>query len=286
MVNPMMTNIRFSLLAAAMLLGSGGIRAQEDAEGTKDNPYLTRMPSFYISESGDKEFDAYTFYDGKKLVTVEGKLYRTTYWLKEGVAHAPSELQIRRNYITAVKNQGGTILFEGTYESFEDTRSGGTIVTAKIGKQGKELWVEVWPGNDNYTLTVLEKESMRQDVTASDMLEAINKEGYIALDIHFDTGKATIKPESQPIVNQIVALLKQNASLKLSIEGHTDNVGDAKSNKTLSENRAKTVMASLVASGISAERLSAAGFGAERPVADNRTEEGKAKNRRVELVKK
>ena len=282
----MMMTIRFGLLVAAAVLSSGWVRAQEDAEGAKDNPYLTRMPGFYISESGDKDFDAYTFFDGKKIVSVEGKLYRTTYWLKEGVAPTPSELQIRRNYIAAVKNQGGTILFEGTNESFEDTRSGGTIVTAKIKRQGKELWVEVWPGNDNYTLTVLEKELMRQDVTASDMLEAINKDGYIALDIHFDTGKATIQPESQPIVSQIVELLKQNPSLKLSIEGHTDNIGDAKSNKTLSENRAKTVMAALAATGISAGRLSAAGFGAERPVADNRTEDGRAKNRRVELVKK
>ena len=127
---------------------------------------------------------------------------------------------------------------------------------------------------------------MRQDVTASDMLEAISKDGFIALDIRFDTGKATIKPESQPIVDQIVALLKENTSLKLSIEGHTDNVGDAKSNKTLSENRAKAVMSAIVGAGVSAARLSVAGFGAERPVADNRTEEGKAKNRRVELVKK
>lgn len=144
----------------------------------------------------------------------------------------------------------------------------------------------MWPGDREYTLTVVEKELMRQDVTASDMLEAINKDGFIALDIHFDTGKATIKPESQPVVDQIVALLKENGSLKLGIEGHTDNVGDAKSNKTLSENRAKSVMSAIVGAGVSAARLAAAGFGAERPVADNRTEEGKAKNRRVELVKK
>ncbi|MGH8236936.1 MAG: OmpA family protein [Steroidobacteraceae bacterium] len=75
-------------------------------------------------------------------------------------------------------------------------------------------------------------------------------------------------------------------TLQLGIEGHTDNVGDAASNKKLSEARAKSVTAAIVASGVETARLSAAGFGQDKPVADNRTEEGRAKNRRVELVKK
>jgi OOP family OmpA-OmpF porin len=118
------------------------------------------------------------------------------------------------------------------------------------------------------------------------MLDAINKNGFIALDIHFDTGKSTIKPESEPIIEQIVQLLKDNGDLKLSVEGHTDNVGDARSNLMLSEERAKSVVAALTKAGIQGSRLSAAGFGQDRPVADNRSEEGRAKNRRVELVKK
>ena len=80
--------------------------------------------------------------------------------------------------------------------------------------------------------------------------------------------------------------MKSNPGLKLSVEGHTDNAGDPASNKKLSEARAKSVTAAIVASGIEAARLSAAGFGQDKPVADNRTEEGRAKNRRVELVKK
>ena len=281
-----MMKSRFRLLLVALLSCSLWAYAQDDAEGAKDNPYFTRMPGFYIHDSGDKEFDSYTFFDGKKLVPVEGKLYRTVYWLKENVTNKPSELQIRRNFMTAVKNQGGSVLYDGATDLFQDNRSGAMILTARIGKQGKELWLEIWPTEDEYTITLVEKELMRQDVTATDMLEAINANGYVALDIHFETGKAVIQPESRPIVDQITALLKQNASLKLSIEGHTDNVGEAKSNKTLSENRAKAVMSAIVAAGVPAGRLTTAGFGAERPVADNRTEEGRAKNRRVELVKK
>jgi outer membrane protein OmpA-like peptidoglycan-associated protein len=118
------------------------------------------------------------------------------------------------------------------------------------------------------------------------MLDALNKDGFIALYINFDTGKSDIKPESQPIVAQIAELLKANPDLKVSIEGHTDNVGTPAANKTLSESRAKSVLNAVAALGVPAARMGSVGWGQERPVADNRSEEGRAKNRRVEIVKK
>jgi outer membrane protein OmpA-like peptidoglycan-associated protein len=127
---------------------------------------------------------------------------------------------------------------------------------------------------------------MKQDVTASNMFEALNRDGHIALYINFDTGKSVVKPESQPIIEQIVQMLKSNPDLKIGVEGHTDNVGTPASNKTLSEARAKSVVSSIVAQGITAERLSPAGYGQDKPIGDNNTDEGRAKNRRVELVKK
>jgi OmpA-OmpF porin, OOP family len=127
---------------------------------------------------------------------------------------------------------------------------------------------------------------MEQIIQANEMLLALNKEGFIALNILFDTGKSTIKPESMSIVDQVFEMLKNNTSLKVSIEGHTDNTGTAASNKSLSEARAKAVMEILVVKGINKERLSSKGWGQDKPVADNSTEEGKAKNRRVEIVKK
>ena len=81
-------------------------------------------------------------------------------------------------------------------------------------------------------------------------------------------------------------MLKTNPDLKLSVEGHTDNVGTPASNKTLSEQRAKSVVAAIVDQGINADRLSPSGYGQDKPIGDNNTEEGRAKNRRVELVKK
>lgn len=91
---------------------------------------------------------------------------------------------------------------------------------------------------------------MKQEIQANEMFEAINKDGFIALYINFETGKSDIKSESQPIVDQIIEMLKQNSDLKISVEGHTDNVGSDKSNKTLSENRAKSVMNALINGGI------------------------------------
>jgi OOP family OmpA-OmpF porin len=127
---------------------------------------------------------------------------------------------------------------------------------------------------------------MEQEVTANQMLDALNKDGFMALYINFDTGKAEIKPESQPIVDQIAALLNDNPDLELSIEGHTDNVGTPQANKMLSEQRAKAVGAAVVAAGGGGAPPPALGWGQEKPIADNRSEDGRAKNRRVEIVKK
>jgi outer membrane protein OmpA-like peptidoglycan-associated protein len=81
-------------------------------------------------------------------------------------------------------------------------------------------------------------------------------------------------------------MMKSNPDLKIGVEGHTDNVGTPPSNKTLSEARAKSVVLAIVAQGVPADRISPAGFGQDKPIADNNTEEGRAKNRRVELVKR
>jgi outer membrane protein OmpA-like peptidoglycan-associated protein len=274
------------VLLLGTFLGAVSAFCQEDQEGATDIPYFTRMPNFYLDLSNNRDFDEYKFFDGKNIIIVEGKVYQSEYRLKEGVTNPPSDLQIRRNYINAIKAKGGTVLAEAAPSDFGDDRDGHTLVTAKFVKDGKEIWFEVFPlGGDWIRLTVLEKLAMKQDITATDMLEAITKDGYVALDIHFDTGKAVIKEESRGVVGQIVILLKDNPSLKLSVEGHTDNVGDARGNKKLSEQRAKAVVDALVAAGTAADRLKAAGYGQEKPVADNRTEEGRAKNRRVELVK-
>ena len=275
----------FCILCFTVLGVSSKTGAQSEF---KDTPYFTGMPSHKITDASDQEFADYRFYNGKDCTTIEGKKYYRAYTLKES-AKQSSELQISRNYSNSIKSMGGTVVFEGQCSGADCAENcGGRMMVGKVTKEGNELWIEVAPFNDgnDYYLTVVVKEAMKQDVTASDMFDALNREGHIALYINFDTGKSTIKPESKPIIAQIVQMLKANPKLNISVEGHTDNVGNPKSNKTLSDERAKAVVAAIVAQGIDTKRLSTAGHGQDKPIADNKTEEGRAKNRRVELVKK
>jgi len=272
-------NLILLTLAALWLLPIWAA-AQADEEGCKDHPLLSRMKNFYIT-SCETNFDAveFTVSDDGQTETVEGDKTRIAYSLKEGV-NPPSALQIIRNFGNAIKSLGGTQL----RQDIGGTGSG----TFKLVKNNREIWVQVTTYNDNtvYELIIVEKGEMVQEVTADAMYEALNKDGFMALYINFDTGKADLKPESMPIIEQIVALMKNHPDLTMGIEGHTDNVGTPASNKTLSEQRAKAVMNAVVKSGVSAARLTAAGWGQERPIADNRGEDGRAKNRRVEIVKK
>lgn len=120
-----------------------------------------------------------------------------------------------------------------------------------------------------------------------DLYEALSADGRVATQgILFDTGSDVLRPESTPTLKEIADMLAQHGDLKLSIEGHTDNVGQAAANKTLSERRAAAVKAYLVSRhGIAADRLQTAGHGDAKPAAPNTTPEGRTQNRRVELVK-
>ena len=108
---------------------------------------------------------------------------------------------------------------------------------------------------------------------------------FVTYGITFDVGKATIKPESMGEINRIVQLMNENPTLKFSVEGHTDSTGNAASNQTLSEQRSQAIVDKLVELGIAKDRLTAVGKGQNSPIADNTTDEGRAKNRRVEFVK-
>jgi outer membrane protein OmpA-like peptidoglycan-associated protein len=107
----------------------------------------------------------------------------------------------------------------------------------------------------------------------------------ITYGITFDIGKSTIKPESMGEINRIAKLMQDNPTLKFSVEGHTDNTGSAATNQKLSDERSASVVAKLVEMGVAKDRLTSAGKGQNSPIADNSTDEGRAKNRRVEFVK-
>jgi OmpA-OmpF porin, OOP family len=118
------------------------------------------------------------------------------------------------------------------------------------------------------------------------MLQKLTTDGRLVIHgIRFDYNKATIKPESMGVLNEIAKLIKDNASVKFEIQGHTDSDGDDAYNMKLSQARAEAVKAVLVDMGIDASNLTPKGFGKSKPLSDNSTPEGKAINRRVEFVK-
>lgn len=264
----------FTFLLLALPAAAQSKKAEVDKPGSQDHPLFTRMPNFYISTYQTAEFDSGRFRVKKGFETVEGRKFRIHYKLKTGM-EAPSRLEIQRNYEQAIRKIGGEVLYVDP----------GITATFRLARNNAEIWVDINSYGRTYDLLIVERGQMVQKVTANAMLDSLNKDGFIALDIQFDTGQATIKPESEALLQEILALLKTNPALKLSIEGHTDNTGTAEGNRTLSEARAKAVLAWLTAQGVEAGRLASKGFGQDRPVADNRTEEGRAKNRRVELVK-
>jgi outer membrane protein OmpA-like peptidoglycan-associated protein len=206
-------------------------------------------------------------------------MYYIEYRLDKGAAE-PGELKIRRNIQDALKKIGGKVLFD---DNFNKTS---TIV---VQKDNKETWVEVRSYNNMYRLRIVEKEIMKQEVVANAeaMGNDINETGHVSIyGIYFDTGKSEIKPESDAAISEIAKLLKNNGSLNVYVVGHTDNAGSFDSNMKLSKDRADAVSKILTDKyGIAAARLKPYGVSSLSPITSNDTEDGKAKNRRVELVK-
>lgn len=297
----MKPSIKVALGLAACLLATRAT-AQEDAEGCKDHPLFNRMPGYLINACETKTFDARDFptvpgvtEENKaiKTVSIEGKQFYFQYEHPSENDHA-SPLQIQRNFTNAVRAKGGQVIAEYGAEAsgqglVDDMWGVGDRASVyKLNQGGREIWVRVHPYNGarGYALYIAEREAMVQSIVANELLDSINKDGYVSLQINFATGKATINADSFAQLDQVAAALKQQAALNLEIGGHTDNVGTVEANLALSDARAKSVMKYLTDKGTPSTRVTAKGYGQTKPVADNRTEEGRAKNRRVELVKK
>jgi OmpA-OmpF porin, OOP family len=272
---------KLSLLLLAIPFLSAVVAAeQKDATGCKDHPLFTRMPGSWIHHCSEKTFDAHAFPVGKgKVENLEGRKWVISYYPQADLKEKPSELQIDRNFENAVAKLGGTVV------ATDRSRR-----TFRLVQGGREFWIDLTAEfTGKYGLTIVEREAMKQDVVAdaAAFSNDIRATGHVAVyGIYFDSGKADIKPESAQAIAEIAKLLQMDANLKLFVVGHTDSQGTVDGNLKLSQDRAAAVLQALVTThGVAAVRLRAFGCGQLAPVAANDTEEGRAKNRRVELVK-
>jgi len=313
-----MTTIR-RIFLACLLVGlcvPFAAAQKQDVEGSKDHPLISRYPGSFISEYQVTAFDEFTlplgkYNDGKfeKSQHLEGKITRLVYDAPPG----RSILEVYRNYESALRRGGFQVLYscvnqEGcgygnptlnAAQGSEDWAwsSGLRLLSAKLSRPEGDVYLYLFVGQwsdltrgSSVHLYVVEVKPMESDlitVDAASLANDINRTGHASVyGIYFDTGKADIKPESDATLKEIAKLLQGDPMLKLHVVGHTDNQGALDMNMDLSRRRAAAVLAALTTKyAVPADRLRAFGCGPYSPVASNDSEDGRAKNRRVELVK-
>jgi outer membrane protein OmpA-like peptidoglycan-associated protein len=269
-----------ALLLLALLCLAAPAAAKADKPGCADHPlFPTRMPGYAIINCDAKEFERYEFFTAKGPKHPEEGRFTYLVYQVEDRKKEQSGVAVVRNYENAVRKIGGTVV-----ASIPDR-----WVNGKVTVDGKEVWMQAEKGNGVIWLRIIEKAAMEQHIVADALSfnSDLKTTGHAAVyGILFDTGKAEIKPESAQAIGEVAKLLKAEPGLKLFVVGHTDTVGAPDANLRLSQERAEAVLQALVKThGIAAARLKAFGNGPFSPVASNDAEPGRAKNRRVELVK-
>jgi OmpA-OmpF porin, OOP family len=177
-------------------------------------------------------------------------------------------------YRDALTQAGWTIVHQ-----VQSINGADAVLSAHYNSNGRDIWATLHDGGGDYTIQVA-------DAGADDIGKELDRDCHVALyGIHFDFNKATLRPESEPVLEKVLALVEERPGLKLEVQGHTDNVGGEDYNQKLSESRANAVIDWLRAKNVAADRLAAHGYGMKMPIADNGSDEGRAKNRRVELKK-
>ncbi len=295
---PKLTLSLVSIFFYSLLFLTGSLTTSlaiaQDKAGSRDHSLFSRYKNLYISEYGIKTFDRYehnpvdcdpspckTSVVKDFTFTVEGKITEIRY-VSPGFA-AISLLEALRNYEAAVKQLGGVRL---TTNSRANANHIFSIPSKKDDPKSAPIFLHLnmTVGDDGFRLAVIEPAVVEQTVTAGELGKELKAKGFITLYVNFATSKSELPDDAKTTIREIAKLLEINPKLKLSVEGHTDNVGNAKDNQTLSDKRSESIVAALVTAGVNKTRLQAAGKGQTTPIADNRAEEGRAKNRRVELI--
>lgn len=312
--------LRLTLLLCPLSLVPLSLSAQTDVEGSSDHPLVSRYTGASIIGYDTREFDEYLLLTG--AVSGQGpsaseQLEGTVTEISYHVPEARSTLEVLRNYEQELTAAGFEIVFtcvneecggrafnhavieyrSGFAENYSDQR----FIAARRSRAEGDLAVSLYVVRNTseggaranqifYRLDVIEGTPMdvgMVDVDAATMAREISETGSVSIyGIHFDTDRTDLKPESQATMAEIKKLLDADTGLELYVVGHTDNVGARDYNMDLSRRRAGAVVAALVALGVDAARLDPDGVGPLAPVASNEGDQGRALNRRVELVRR
>lgn len=252
-----------------------------------------------------RSFDMLFFPINGVMTQMEGKVWKSNIVKAKDSQENWSSRYFLKSYDDAITSVGGVKIFDGKVSQEELDRikdqatyfgeEGSidywsdlvrTYVIRRAG--GDDIYIQISGNNSMGELQILQKAPLKQTITLlkSDQIQKdLNDKGKVVLHINFDTDKATLKADGNEAVAEIAKALMADKTLKIAINGYTDNTGDEIHNLDLSKQRAKTVKTELEKSGIDAKRLVSEGFGQSNPIAGNNSEEGKARNRRVELVK-
>ncbi|WP_208352911.1 OmpA family protein [Pseudaestuariivita rosea] len=300
---------------------AASLQAETDIKGSSDHPLISRYPGFYIETYKSREFDraqmiTSAFDNGEyDLTTVQGQVSNIKYLIEND---ALSGFQIFANYEKALNDLGAEILFScfgqadcgGTDTDFYNESVGNSmlfggeviyflndfgIITAVVTQDDQQAHVMVVTGASNYDAdrsvhqTIVTSASLDVDKigigTIEDVSAAMTQTGTVVLEgVFFETGTAELNPRSNETLDTTAAYLSENPDLQFYVVGHTDWDGSYDFNLNLSEERAKAVADALMSRGVGADRLIAVGIGPVAPNATNTDEEGRAANRRVELV--
>lgn len=239
------------------------------------------------------------------MTPMEGKVWKSYIVKAEDSDEDWSLPYFLKSYDEAITSYGGVKIFDGkvSQEEIDRIKEQATyfgeegsidywnevVKTYLIRRNnGEDIYIQISGNTASGQLQILQKAPLKQTITllkSDQILKDINNKGKAILHINFDTDKATLKADGKAAVAEIAKALRDDKELNVSINGFTDNTGEEKHNLELSKQRAKTVKTELEKSGIASNRLVSEGFGQNNPIADNNTDEGKAQNRRVELVK-
>lgn len=260
----------------------------------------------FLNKPLERKYDRVFFAVGKnQMLAFEGRIWKAHVTSKE-TNDQWSDLYFQRSFDQAIRAVGGVKIFDGqiTNEEFERYSNQATylgedgsigytdqhIKTYVIKRRDEgNIFIQLTANSAGGMINVLQEKDFKQTITIKNsdaIIKELDENQKAILYINFDLDKAVLKPDGVAVVKEIAKVLEKNKALKIDINGHTDNSGNANYNLKLSQERANAVKNELIKMGISQSRLSSKGFGDKQPIASNDTQEGKNKNRRVELIKK